>query len=35
MVYFFFRNLNFFVKEMIFEKDKFLDIDWLEYDLKK
>lgn len=35
MVYLFFRNLNFFVKEMIFEKDKFLDIDWLEYDLKK
>lgn len=35
MVYFFFRNPNFPVKETIFEKDKFSDIDWPEYDLKK
>lgn len=32
---FFFRNPNFPVKETIFEKDKFSDIDWPEYDLKK
>lgn len=32
---YFVRNPNFPVKETIFEKDKFSDIDWPEYDLKK
>lgn len=29
------RNPNFPVKETIFEKDKFSDIEWPQYDLKK